>query len=275
MTEQVRQIVEIIRKKTDFVPAIAIVLGSGLGDYGESMDVVCEIPYSDLPDFPVSTVSGHVGRFLLGYIDEVPVVCMQGRVHVYEGYTTHQVALPIRVMHALGAKVLFESNAAGGIKDTYRPGTLALITDHISMFVPNPLIGPNDDEEGVRFPDMTEVYDRRLRTIMQQAAISCGVMLDQGIYCQLPGPSFETPAEIRMIHMLGADMVGMSTVTEVIVARHMGMRICGISLITNFAAGISALPISHEEVYETAQKASERFKSVVTAAVKAIYQSME
>ena len=274
MADDIAKCVEIIRKKSDLKPEIAIVLGSGLGGYARAMKVVCEIPYGDLPDFPVSTVMGHDGKFIIGYVGDVPVICMKGRVHYYEGYTPQQVVKPIRVMQALGAEILIVTNAAGGIKDTYHPGMLVLITDQISVFAPNPLIGPNDESLGLRFPDMTEIYNRELRTIVQRAAITAGIIIDQGVYCQLTGPSFETPAEIRMLSMLGGDLVGMSTCMETIAARHMGMKICGISLVTNYAAGISALPISQDEVYEAAQKAGEQFEKLVTIAVNAIHKDL-
>ena len=273
MNNLVRQCVEIIRQKTDFVPSIAIVLGSGLGDFAMTVDKVAEVSYEELPDFfPISTVENHEGKFVMGYVSGVPVICMQGRVHYYEGYTPDQVVMPIRVMRELGAEVLIVSNAAGGIKDTYRPGTLALITDHVALFVPNPLQGPNDPEYGLRFPDMTSIYDRRLRRIIQDAAFSSRVILDQGVYVQLPGPSFETPAEIRMLERLGIDLVGMSTCMETIVANYLGMKVCGISLVTNYAAGISAYPITQEEVDTEGKKAAESFKQLMMESVAKIYE---
>lgn len=268
MLAEVQRCKEIIRQKTDFVPKVALVLGSGLGGYADHMEhIVCEIPYSELPGFPVSTVSGHAGKFILGCIGGVPVICMKGRVHYYEGYTPSQVVMPARVMHALGAEILFLTNAAGGIKSTYKAGTLALLTDQVSLFVPNPLVGPNDEEEGVRFPDMSEVYDRNLQKILQTAAARELIELQSGVYAQLTGPSFETPAEIRLLKGLGVDLVGMSTVMEAIAARHMGMRVCGISLVTNLAAGISEKPLSHAEVREAGDAAEPVFTRLVTAAI--------
>lgn len=270
MREDVRQCVEAIRRKTDFVPRVALTLGSGLGQYAAQVKVVCEVPYTELAQygFPVSTAPGHDGRFIFGYVGETPVVCMKGRVHFYEGYSMEQVVMPARVMHALGAETLFLTNACGGINTAYPVGALVLITDQISCFVRNPLIGPNDAEEGVRFPDMTCVYDEALRALVKEAARESGVDLYEGVYAQLTGPSFESPAEIRMLGRLGVDMVGMSTVVEAIVARHMGMRVVGVSLISNKAAGISENPLSTEEVEEAGRAAEPRFTALVTAAVE-------
>lgn len=267
MNQQVNEIVKAIRERTDFVPRVAITLGSGLNDMADMVRVEREIPYSVLPGFPVSTAPGHDGRFILGYIGETPVICMKGRIHYYEGYTIDQVVLPARVMHALGAEILILTNASGGIKDRWQPGQLVMITDHISCFVPNPLIGKNDDDEGVRFPDMTEVYDRELQEILIETARENKISLDNGIYCQLTGPSFESPAEIRMLRLMGADLVGMSTVVEAIVARHMGMRVCAISTVTNPAAGISLIPISHEDVQEAGRQVGPRLKKLLTEAI--------
>ncbi len=262
-----------VREVTDFVPRVALTLGSGLGGFADEIDVVCEIPYASLPEFPVSTAPGHVGKFILGYLKNpqntvsVPVVCMQGRVHLYEGYRPDQVVNPLRLMHAMGAEILFLTNASGGMGEGFHAGTLAMVTDHISSFVPNPLIGPNDADEGVRFPDMTHTYDPELRKILQAAADAHGITLMQGVYCQLTGPSFETPAEIRMLKSLGADMVGMSTVVEAIVARHCGMRICCVSLIANLAAGISKNPLTEEEVIEAGREAAPKFTTLVKEAI--------
>lgn len=270
MTPEIENAVNAIRSETDFVPEIALTLGSGLGNFAGQVDTVCEIAYRDLPGFPVSTAPGHNGRFSMGYIRGVPVICMNGRVHLYEGYTPDQVVMPIRVMQGLGAKILFTTNASGGIKKSYRPGTLALITDHISCFVPNPLIGPNDDAMGVRFPDMSCAYDRELSDIIRKSAREVGIDLQEGVYCQLTGPSFESPAEIRMLGMLGADMVGMSTVIEVIAARHAGMRVCGVSLISNLAAGISPVPLSSEDVNAAGEAAGPKFTQLVSRSVGAM-----
>ena len=239
---------ECVRKKTDFVPKAAIVLGSGLGDYAEQIRVVTEIPYAEIEGFPVSTVPGHAGKFIFGYLDEIPVVCMKGRVHYYEGYDV--------------------TNAAGGVNTSFHAGDLMLIRDHISVFAPNPLIGANIDELGLRFPDMSHVYDKELQQIIRETAKENGIYLQEGIYTQLTGPSFESPAEIRMLRSLGCDAVGMSTVVEAIAANHMGMRICGISCISNLAAGMTDQPLNHEEVQEAADMAAPRFKKLLTESVK-------
>lgn len=259
---------ECVRKKTDFEPEIAIVLGSGLGDYAEAIRVEYELPYSEIEGFPVSTVPGHAGKFIFGYIDEIPVVCMKGRVHYYEGYPITDVVLPARLMKLMGAKVLFLTNAAGGVNTSFHAGDLMLIKDHISVFAPNPLIGANIDELGVRFPDMSTVYDVELQRIIKKAAKDNGIFLQEGVYAQLTGPSFESPAEIRMMRTLGCDAVGMSTVVEAIAANHMGMKICGISCISNLAAGMTANPLTHEEVQEAADMAAPNFKKLVTESVK-------
>lgn len=266
--EKLVNCLECVRKKTDFVPQVAIVLGSGLGDYAETIRVAYELPYGEIEGFPVSTVPGHAGKFIFGYIDEIPVVCMKGRVHFYEGYSVGDVVLPARLMKLLGAEILFLTNAAGGVNTSFHAGDLMLIRDHISVFAPNPLIGPNPDELGVRFPDMSTVYDGRLQEVIRQAARENHIFLQEGVYAQLTGPSFESPAEIRMLRALGCDAVGMSTVVEAIAANHMGMRICGISCISNLAAGMTAQPLSHEEVQEAADMAAPNFKKLVTESVK-------
>lgn len=259
---------ENVRKRTDFQPKIAIVLGSGLGDYAEQINVVTEIPYSEIEGFPVSTVPGHAGRFIFGYIEEIPVVCMKGRVHFYEGYPVSDVVLPVRLMKLMGAEILFLTNAAGGVNSSFHAGDLMMIRDQISVFAPNPLIGENLDELGVRFPDMSTVYDRALQNIIVKAARENHIFLQEGVYAQLTGPSFESPAEIRMLRGMGVDAVGMSTVVEAIAANHMGMKICGISCISNLAAGMTASPLTHEEVQEAADTAAPNFKKLVTEAVK-------
>lgn len=261
---------ECVRKKTDFVPKAAIVLGSGLGDYAESIRVEYELPYSEIDGFPVSTVPGHAGKFIFGYIDEIPVVCMKGRIHYYEGYSISDVVLPARLMKLMGAQVLFLTNAAGGVNTSFHAGDLMLIKDHISVFAPNPLIGANIDELGVRFPDMSTVYDGELQHIIRRTAKDNGIFLQEGVYAQLTGPSFESPAEIRMLRTLGCDAVGMSTVVEAIAANHMGMKICGISCISNLAAGMTANPLTHEEVQEAADMAAPNFKKLVTESVKSM-----
>lgn len=260
--------VDAVRERTDFVPRVAIVLGSGLGDYAEQIRVETEVPYGEIPGFPVSTVPGHAGKFIFGYVDDVPVVCMKGRVHYYEGYDISDVVLPIRLMRLLGAEILFLTNAAGGVNTSFHAGDLMLIKDHISVFAPNPLIGANIEELGTRFPDMSTVYDGELQAKIKTAARDNDIFLQEGVYAQLTGPSFESPAEIRMLRALGCDAVGMSTVVEAIAANHCGMKICGISCICNLAAGLSANPLNHEEVQEAADAAAPKFKKLVTEAVK-------
>ena len=258
---------ESIKERIPFQPKVALVLGSGLGNYADSMDVKAEISYSEIKDFPVSTVPGHAGKFIFGYVGEVPVVCMKGRVHYYEGYPISDVVLPTRLMKMMGAGILFLTNASGGINTSFGAGDFMLIRDHISCFAPNPLIGQNVDEFGVRFPDMSTVYDRELQDKIRKAAKDNGIDLKEGVYAQLTGPSFESPAEIRMLRTLGADAVGMSTVVEAIAANHMGMRICGISCVSNLAAGLSANPLTHEEVQEAADKAAPLFQKLITQSI--------
>ena len=266
--EKVNNCVAAIRKVTDFKPRVAITLGSGLGNYADQIDIKCEVSYADIPGFPISTVPGHAGKFIFGYVGDVPVVCMKGRVHYYEGYDINDVVLPARVMRLLGAEILFLTNAAGGVNYGFDAGDLMLITDHISVFVPNPLIGPNIDEFGTRFPDMSEIYDKKLRDIIFNAAVENQIPLKQGIYTQLTGPSFESPAEIRMLRTMGTDAVGMSTVVEAITAHYMGMRVCGISCISNLASGMLSEPLSHEDVQKAADKVGPMFERLVTEAVK-------
>lgn len=268
--EKLQNCMRCIREKTDFQPEVALILGSGLGDYAESIDIRAEVSYREIEGFPVSTVPGHKGRFVFGYVNQVPVVIMQGRVHYYEGYSMEEVVLPTRLMGMMGAKKLLLTNAAGGMNFDFAPGDFMLITDHISSMIPNPLIGTNLEELGPRFPDMSEVYSRRMGRVVRKEAEKLGIPLKEGVYIQLTGPSYETPAEIRMFRSLGADAVGMSTVCEAIAARHMGMEICGISCITNLAAGMSARELNHAEVQETADRVAKQFKELVTAVVTGI-----
>jgi purine-nucleoside phosphorylase len=259
---------EAVRKVTDFEPDVALVLGSGLGGFAENIKIETEIPYSDIPGFPVSTVPGHAGKFIFGYLGDKKIVCMKGRIHFYEGYNISDVVLPARLMKMLGAKILFLTNAAGGLGEGFGAGDLMLITDHISIFAPNPLIGPNLDELGPRFPDMSNVYKKDLQDVIRAVARENGIDLKEGVYCQCTGPSFESPAEIKMLAKLGVSAVGMSTVNEAIAANHMGMRICGVSCISNLAAGISGEPLSHEEVQEAADKAAPLFTKLVSESIK-------
>lgn len=265
--EKLQSTVACVREKTDFVPEVAIVLGSGLGDFASNINIVCEIPYDEIEGFPVSTVPGHAGKFIFGTIDDKKVVCMKGRVHYYEGYDISDVVLPIRLMGMLGAKTLFLTNAAGGVNFDFAAGDLMLITDHIATFAPNPLIGGNIDELGVRFPDMSQVYDLELQEILKESASVHGFSLQSGVYAQLTGPSYESPAEIRMMRTLGIDAVGMSTVVEAIAARHMGLKVCGVSCISNLAAGMSGKALDHKEVQEVADKVSKDFANLLLTAI--------
>lgn len=258
---------EYCRDKVNFIPKVALVLGSGLGNYARNVKVVAEIPYSEIEGFPVSTVAGHDGRFLFGYIEEVPVVLMKGRVHYYEGYSMQDVVLPIRLMKMLGAKILFLTNASGGIKKGFSAGDFMLITDQIASFVPSPLIGKNLDELGPRFPDMSEVYNKDLQEIIRETAKEEQIPLQEGVYLQFTGPNYESPAEVRLAGILGADAVGMSTACEAIAANHMGMKICGISCISNLACGISEAPLNHEEVQKTADEKAPLFERLVTKSI--------
>ncbi len=257
-----------VREKTKFQPLVALVLGSGLGDFAKNLRVECTIPYSEIDGFPVSTVAGHDGRFIFGWLDQVPVVCMKGRVHFYEGYEVSDVVMPIRLMKRLGAKFLFLTNAAGGLNEKFQPGDLMMIRDHISFFVPNPLIGPNPESLGTRFPDMSNVYDLELQDLIWEVASQEGIRIQEGVYTQLTGPSYESPAEIKALRMLGTDAVGMSTVVEAIAANHAGMRICGISCISNLAAGMSIVKLNHKEVQETADRAAEKFSALVSGVIR-------
>ncbi|MBP0971370.1 MAG: purine-nucleoside phosphorylase [Oscillospiraceae bacterium] len=260
-----------VSARVDFKPEIALVLGSGLGGFAEKIDVKQTLDYKDIPDFPVSTVWGHAGKFVFGYCDGVPVAVMQGRVHMYEGYTPQEAVLPLRLLHRLGARVLFLTNAAGGIQPGMKAGEFMLITDQISSFVPSPLRGENIDELGVRFPDMSAIYSARLQKIIRKVAVNADIPLKEGVYVQTAGPAYESPAEIRMFRLLGADAVGMSTAIEAIAARHCGMEICGVSCISNLAAGISPHPLSHEEVKEAADKAAPQFEQLVRQSITEIH----
>ncbi len=262
-----------IRSRTNFVPKLALVLGSGLGDFAETIRICETIDYSSIEGFPVSTVAGHKGRFVFGYVENVPVVIMQGRVHYYEGYDMADVVLPIRLMYMLGAKTLILTNAAGGIAPSLCPGDLMLITDQISSFVPSPLRGANMEQLGPRFPDMSCIYDKRLGQILEKTAAALDMPLKKGIYLQMGGPNYESPAEVRMCKTLGADAVGMSTACEAVAANHMGMKICGISCISNMASGISEKPLSHEEVQEMADQTAPRFKRFLYDSIVAIGES--
>ena len=267
-----------VREKTDFVPEAALILGSGLGDYADDLKIEASVNYADIEGFPVSTVKGHKGRFVFAHVEGVPMVIMQGRVHYYEGYPMSDVVLPTRLIGLLGAKKIILTNAAGGVNYNFKPGDFMLITDHITTAVPNPLIGENIDELGTRFPDMSEVYapdmsdaySKRVQDVIRKCAAECGVEILEGVYVQFTGPNYETPAEIRMCRTWGGDAAGMSTACEAVAANHMGMKVCGISCITNLAAGMSKQKLDHKEVQETADRVSRQFKQLVTEVIKTI-----
>jgi len=252
-----------IEAKLTEKPTIGLVLGSGLGVLADEIEQPVIIPYGDIPGFTQSTVVGHKGQLVIGKLDGKQVVAMQGRFHYYEGHGLDAVTFPIRVMKLIGVETIVVTNAAGGINESYRAGDLMLIKDHLNLTFRNPLIGPNDDQLGVRFPDMSEAYSKALRDLAKSVAQEQGITLQEGVYAGLLGPSYETPAEIRMLRVLGGDAVGMSTVPEVIVARHMNMQVLGISCISNMAAGILEQPLSHDEVMETTEKVKATFLSLV------------
>ena len=258
-----------VRKFTDFEPDVALILGSGLGDFADNkVDVVTRVSYADIEGFPQSTVSGHAGQFVFGYVGDVKVVIMQGRVHYYEGYQMSDVVLPTRLMKMMGAKKLFLTNAAGGCNPNFVPGDLMIITDHISSFVPSPLIGKNIDEFGARFPGMSEVYNKELRALVKEKAAELGVKVQEGVYVQFTGPNYETPSEVQLGYKLGGSAIGMSTAVEAMVANHMGMDIVGISCITNMCSGMQEQELSHEEVKETADRVAVDFQNLVEAVIK-------
>lgn len=259
--------VQQIREKTDFVPDVALVLGSGLGDYADSVKIVAEIPYSDIQGFPVSTVAGHDGTLIFCEIEGKKVVVMNGRVHYYEGYDIHDVVLPLRVTHLLGAKTVVLTNAVGAINADYSVGDFVLNVDYISSFVPSPLVGENIDKLGDRFVDVSDAFDEELNGIVEKVAGENNIPIHRGVMVQTTGPQYESPTEIKMFRSLGADTVGMSTVVETIAARHMGMRICSVSCVTNMAAGMQE-KISHEEVQSSSNDAAKRFAVLVSGLLK-------
>ena len=265
-----------VKEQISFEPKVALILGSGLGDYAENqIKVEAVLDYHDIEGFPVSTVPGHKGRFIFGYVGNVPVVCMQGRVHYYEGYSMTDVVLPTRLMKLMGAEVLFLTNASGGIRQGFHAGDFMMITGQIASFVPSPLIGANIEELGTRFPDMSHIYDEELQALIRKAAVENDIPLKEGVYIQLTGPNYESPQEINMCRVLGADAVGMSTACEAVAANHMGMKICGISCISNLAAGISPTPLTHAEIQETADRVAPQFEKLVTEAIKKMGDSLK
>ena len=265
---------KLILARAPLRPKVGLVLGSGLGAFADSLSGATKIPYSEIPSFPQSTAIGHAGRLVIGNAGAVPVAAMQGRVHQYEGYSAQQVAFPIRVFARMGIKSVILTNAAGGINLGYSQGALVLIKDHINLQGTNPLVGPNDDRFGLRFPDMTRTYSRAYREIAREEAAKLGTMLHEGIYAALLGPSYETPAEIDHLRRIGADLVGMSTVAEVIAARHMGLNVLAISCVTNMAAGILDQPLSHAEVMETGERVRTTFEALLKAVLPRVAQPM-
>src|SRR5271157_1658551 len=254
-----------ILKRTPLRPQIGLVLGSGLGGFADSLADATRIPFAEIPSFPRSTAIGHAGQMVVGKSGAVPVAVMQGRVHLYEAYSAQEVAFPMRVFSRMGIRSVILTNAAGGINLNYQQGTLVLIRDHINLQGSNPLVGPNDDRFGLRFPDMTHAYAKDYRALAKEEAAKFGTSLHEGVYAALLGPSYETPAEINYLRIIGADLVGMSTVFEVIAARHMGIKVLAISCVTNMAAGILDQPLSHQEVMETGERVKGTFEALLTA----------
>ncbi len=256
-------LVEAVRGRTDLIPRAGIVLGSGLGDLADGLDNPVAIPFAELPGWPVATAPGHAGRLLLGGLGGVPVAMLQGRLHIYEGNDPGLVVQPVLLFRQLGAQLVVLTNAAGGVDPTFRPGTLMVISDHLNLTGRTPLLGPNADELGPRFTDLTDVWSPRLRQRLRDAGVAEGVELAEGVYAGLLGPSYETPAEVRMLRTMGADAVGMSTVLEAIAARWVGLEVCGVSLVTNAGAGYSGQPLSHAEVLEAAERAGPDLARVI------------
>lgn len=267
----IQDAVQIIRDRVDFDAEVGMILGSGLGDYADRIKNAVKIPYSAIPNFPVSTVDGHAGQFVLGSCKGKKVIAMQGRVHYYEGYTQKEITLPIRIMKRIGVGKVLLTNAAGGVNRSFVPGTLMMIRDHINYSGSNPLIGRNFEEDGPRFPDVSRVYQKELRQKLKVLAEQEGIHLEEGVYMMFSGPCYETPAEVRMAGIVGADAVGMSTVPEAIVCAHCGIPVLGISCITNYAAGILDQPLSHQEVVETAERVKSTFVKVVDLVLSDVF----
>ena len=271
--EQIDQAADAVRTRTSYRPRVGLILGSGLNDLADSVQKADIIPYADLPNWPISTVQGHAGRLVIGELDGQIVLVMQGRIHFYEGYGMSQITLPVRVMQRLGLEMLIVTNAAGGVNDNFEPGDVMLITDNLNLMAmtgANPLMGPNIDELGPRFPDMSQAYDRELMEIARKVAASENVQLREGVYCGLSGPSFEGPADLRFLHMIGADAVGMSTVPEVIVARHGGMRVLGFSGISNKANLDGSTVTTHDEVIEAGKTISPKIETIIRGVLRSL-----
>jgi purine-nucleoside phosphorylase len=266
---------QLILNRTTLRPKIGLVLGSGLGSFADSLIDAAHIPYSEIPEFPRSTAIGHAGQLVIGHAGAVPVAAMQGRVHLYEGYSPQQVAFPMRVFARMGIRAVILTNAAGGINLNFQQGALVLIRDHINLQGTNPLVGANDDRFGVRFPDMTHAYCTPYREMAREEAGKLGMTLHEGVYAAMLGPSYETPAEINFLRIIGADLVGMSTVNEVITARHMGINVLAMSCVTNMAAGILDLPLSHQEVRETGERVKSSFEALLRAVLPRIQGSIQ
>lgn len=270
LSERIREAKSFIQEKVAFQPQIALILGSGLGTMVENIKNSIIINYDQIPHFPISTVEGHAGRLIAGDLEGKKVIAMQGRFHYYEGYSLAETTFPVRVLSALGTKCLLVTNAAGGVNKSFQPGDLMLITDHINLLGTNPLVGPNDNSLGERFPDMSEAYSLRLCKLARDVANKEKIELQEGVYCALSGPSYETPAEIRFLERMGGDAVGMSTVPEVIVANHAQMEVLGISCITNMAAGVTTKKLNHEEVMEAGRLVVDKFTRLVEGVVRGI-----
>jgi purine-nucleoside phosphorylase len=265
---------QLILSKTPLRPRIGLVLGSGLGSFADSLTDATRLPYGEIPAFPRSTAIGHAGQLVIGHANSIPVAVMQGRVHLYEGYSAHEVSFPMRVFGRMGIRAVILTNAAGGINLNYQQGALVLIRDHINLQGTSPLIGPNDDRFGVRFPDMTHAYAKEYRAMAREEAAKLGMTLHEGVYAALLGPTYETPAEIIYLRTIGADLVGMSTAFEVIVARHMGIKVLAISCVTNMAAGIVDQPLSHQEVMETGERVKTSFEALLRAVLPRIERDL-
>lgn len=273
--DKVREAVSLIQERIKHQPRVAVVLGSGLGAFADSVQEAIEIPYREIPGWPASTAPGHAGKLVSGLFGNTPVLVMQGRLHYYEGYSLSEVVFPVRVFGEMGIPFYFATNASGGISHSLAPGDLVLIYDHINFQGHNPLRGPNEGSWGPRFPDMTFAYDRELMDLTEVSASSLNMQIRRGVYAAFTGPSFETPAEIRMLRLMGADVVGMSTVPEVITARQMGMRVCAISCVANYAAGMYEKPLSHVEVLQEMEKASGKLVNLLQSVILKLGEKMQ